>query len=255
VVDFDKRLSLDKVIVAIKIYGFYFFLCLIPWSLTWYHSFMQSGAGAGNALMKKRAVRLDWTFWLGLSIIGYLIYSIWNWTPISWGVFWYSCAIAPYLNLFRMQQEIAERYVYVANIGLMFALASILPPIAVAFMLGGYIAKLLTHQPAYTDDYWLIEKSLNEDPAAWYCWYVRAHKRWQQQAIREALNCWVMASMLSPQEFKILYNIAVVLKYLHKDQESLEYINKAKAHVIKGQEQTSQHLFKEYEQGRYQLLT
>lgn len=254
-VTFDKKFGWEKIIIAIKTYGFYFGLCVVPFALTWYHAFMQSGAGAGNEIMKKKALRLDWTFWLGLSVMGFLIYSLWNWTPIAWGIFWYSVCIAPYLNLFRMQQEIAERYCYVANIGIMFALAHLLNPVAFAFVAGVYIARLMVFLPAYSDDYWIIEKSVNEDPGAWYCWFIRAHKRWLQQSYREALNCWVMAKMISPTEFKILYNIAVVLKFLQKHAEADEYMKLAMQNVIKGQEQTARHMHNEYKQGKYQLLT
>jgi len=254
-VTFDKKMSWDKLIVAIKTYGFYFGLSLVPFALTWYHAFMQSGAGAGNAIMKKKALRLDWCFWLGLSVMGYLIYSvIWNWTPISWGIFWYSISIAPYLNLVRMQQEIAERYCYIANIGIMFALANIFPPIVLAFIFGAYVARLMVFIPAYTDDYWIIEHSVVEDPAAWFGWYIRAHKRWQQQSYREALNCWVMAKMISPTEFKILFNIAIVLKFLKKDAESLQYMKEAEKNIIKGQEEMAAHLIADYKRGKYQLL-
>jgi len=253
-VDFDKKMSWEKLIIAIKIYGFYFGLCLVPFALTWYHAFMQSGAGAGNEIMKKQALKLDWCFWLGLSLIGYMIYSLFNWTPVSWGIFFYSISIAPYLNLFRMSQEIAERYCYVANIGLMFALANVCSPVVFAFVLGGYVMRLMVFMPAYKDDYWLIEYSVVEDPAAWFGWFIRAHKRWQQQSFREALNCWVMAKMISPTEFKILYNIAVVLKYLGKDDESLVYMKEAEKNIIKGQEKTAEHLITEYKRGRYQLL-
>jgi len=255
VVTFDRKLSWAKIIIAIKIYGWYFFLCLIPWSLTWYHTFMQSGAGAGNEIMAERAKKLDWCFWLGISMIGYLIYSaLFNWTLTSWGVFWYSCAIAPYLNLFRMQQEIAERYVYVANIGVMFALATVAPLVVFAFFLGGYIARLLKYLPAYIDDYWLIERSLMEDQHAWFCWFVRAHKRWQQQSYREALNCWVMAKMLSPKEFKILYNIAIVLRHLGKKEESIQHMELAMQNVVKGQEKYAENLQKDYKRGVYNLV-
>ena len=254
-VAFDKKFGWEKIVIAIKIYGWYFGLCIIPFQLTWYHSFMQSGAGAGNELEKKKALRLDWTFWLGLSLIGYLIYSaIWNWTPVAWGIFWYSCSIAPYLNIFRMSQEIAERYCYIANIGIMFALANLLNPIAFAFILGGYVMRLMVHIPAYTDDYWLIERSVAEDPGAWYAWHVRALKRWQQQAIREALNCWVMAKMISPQEFKILFNIAVVLKILKQDKEAEEYLKLAQQNVIKGQEKISDELIVQFRKGQCPML-
>jgi len=169
-------------------------------------------------------------------------------------LWWYTCSIAPYLNLFRMQQEIAERYVYVANIGVMFMLACVVPPVVFLALLGFYIGRLFTFLPAYTDDYWLIEKSLNEDPGAWYCWFVRAHKQWQQQCIRGALNCWVMSNILSPNEYKILYNIAVVLKFLKQDAEADKYLGMANANVIKGQENTAAHMDKLFKEGKYQLL-
>lgn len=254
-VTFDRKMSWEKLIIAIKVYGFYFGLCIVPFTLTFYHAFMQSGAGAGNDLMKKQSLKLDWCFWLGLSTIGYLIYSaIWNWTPISWGIFWYSISIAPYLNLFRMSQEIAERYCYIANIGLMFALANMCNPVLFAFIFGVYACRLIVYIPAFCDDYWLIEKSVNEDPGAWFGWYIRALKRWQQQSYREALNCWVMAKMISPKEFKILYNIAIVLKFLHKDEEATQYMKEAEKNTIKGQEKMAEHLIKEYKRGKYQLL-
>jgi hypothetical protein len=74
-VAFDKKLSWDKLIISIKIYGYYFALCLIPFKLTWYHSFMQSGAGGGNALERKKALSLNWPFWVGITVLGYVIYS------------------------------------------------------------------------------------------------------------------------------------------------------------------------------------
>lgn len=254
VVDFDKKIGWQKIVIAIKIYGWYFAICVFPWAVTWYHSFMQSGAGAGNDVMAKRATKLDIFFWIGCALLAYLGYSLFSWTAVSWGILWYTCSIAPYLNLFRMQQEIAERYCYIANVGVMFALANVLPAYAFAFVLGGYVARILTYITAYTDDYWLIEKGVTEDPAAWYCWYVRGHKRWQQQCIREALNCWVMAKMLSPKEFKVLYNIAVVLKFLKQDAESAAYIQMAKDNVIKGQEKTAEILFNNYKAGNFHLL-
>ena len=247
-VAFDKRFSLAKIIIAIKIYGFYFIFCLFAFRLTWYHSFMQSGAGGGNPIERKKALRLDWTFWLGLSLICYIIYSaIFDWTTASWGLFWYSMCIAPYLNLVRMSQEISERYVYMANIGVMYALAHYIPQEAVMVLLGVYMTRLYFYYiKAYKDDYWTIETAVSEDPRGWYGWHTRAHKRWGQQSYREALNMWVMAKMISPKEFKILFNIAVVLKILRKDKESKEYMRLAMANVVKGQEQRAKELYDEF---------
>jgi hypothetical protein len=253
----DKVISWQKIIIAVKTYGYYFALCVIPFRLSWYHSFMQSGAGGGNVIEKQKAVKLSWPFWIGLSLIGYLIYSLFNWNIIAWGILWLTVCIAPFLNLYRMQQEIAERYCYVANIGVMLALSLVLPPVAMACFFGIYISMLLKHIPAYTDDYWLVEYSTMNSPDAWFAWHMRAHKRWVQQSYREALNMWVMAKMISPKEFKILFNIAVVLKILGNMKESAEYMAQAKANIIKGQEELSLNLIREYERaegGKMPLL-
>ena len=48
-----------KLILGVKTFCYYFYLCVIPHKITFYHSFMQSGAGAGNDLMSKRAYAKD----------------------------------------------------------------------------------------------------------------------------------------------------------------------------------------------------
>jgi hypothetical protein len=154
-----------------------------------------------------------------------------------------------------MSQEFAERYAYVANLGVMFALSHLNPFILILFV-GIYIGRLYSYIHAFTDDYWLVEHAVMEDPGAWFAWHIRAHKRWSQQSFREALNMWVMAKMISPKEFKILFNIAVVLKVLKKDAEAEEYMKLAEQNIIKGQELAAQShikLYRDPKQG-YPLL-
>ena len=256
-VEWDRQININKFIVAIKMYGYYFALCVVPFKITFYHSFMQSGAGAGNEIERKKAFSLNWPFWVGIGLLIYMVYSLFNWTSVSWGIFWYSVCIAPYTNLYRMQQEFAERYAYVANVGVMFALSQLVSfPVFMLFF-GVYMARLYSYIHAYTDDYWIVEHSVIEDPGAWFAWHIRAHKRWNHQSYREALNCWVMAKMMSPKEFKLLFNIAVVLKILGNHAESEEYIKLAQENIIKGQEQKSMQLiqeFKEAKDGKLPLL-
>ncbi|MDD5760972.1 MAG: hypothetical protein PHP88_00480, partial [bacterium] len=122
-------------------------------------------------------------------------------------------------------------------------------PIFMLFF-GVYVARLYSYMHAYTDDYWIVEHSVIEDPKAWFAWHIRGHKRWCHQSYREALNCWVMAKMMSPKEFKVLFNIAVVLKILGNHAESEQYINEAKANIIKGQEKRSLELIQEFREAK-----
>lgn len=121
--DEDKKVKPQKLILVVKTFGFYLTHTLIPIKTTFYHSFLQSMAG--NIIMRKRAYSLDRFFWIGsVSITGILYY----WTHHPWdmscfGLLWWCICIAPFCNLFRLSQEIAERYCYQANVGLMYFLA------------------------------------------------------------------------------------------------------------------------------------
>ena len=243
-VDEDNRMDINRVVVAIKTYGFYAFLCIIPFKLTFYHSFMHSMAG--NIIMRRKAYAKDKWFYLGCTLIGVLLYSFWHWSPIGWGILWYTFAIAPYLNIYRCNQEIASRYCYIGSVGLMYALAHVLigSPVAIGCFLTMYMVRLWYYMPAYTDDYWLVEYATIESPGSWYAWHTRARKRFDQGAVREALNMWVMAKLISPKEFKLLVNIGVVLKMLKKDQEAEEFFRQAEDNIIPGQEKMAQEILK-----------
>jgi hypothetical protein len=200
-VDEDRKIfTINRLVVALKTYGFYATLGVIPFKLTFYHSFLHSMAG--NEIMRKLAYKKDKFFYIGCGLSLYMLYSIFfNWTPIAWGLLWFTICIAPYMNLYRCQQEIAERYTYIANIGLMFSLAQLIifSPILMTAFIVGYMVRLWVFMPSYQDDYWLLEFAVAEDPGAWYAWHTRALKRFNQGCIREALNMWVMAKLISPK--------------------------------------------------------
>jgi hypothetical protein len=120
-VDEDKKFHFGKIILAIKTIGFYFTLGLIPFRITFYHSYLQSLAGSG----KQKAYSIkDKFFWIGLGImIFWAIYSLHKWDTLSYGLWWFFIMIAPFSNLKRLHQEISCRYLYCPLIGLMLALS------------------------------------------------------------------------------------------------------------------------------------
>lgn len=254
--DEDKKIHFNKVILAIKTVGFYLFFCLIPFKLTFFHSFAQ--ACAGNDIMKARAYTIkDKFFWIGLGAIGIFIYLCTKgWSITTYGLLWFFISIAPFSNFRRIQQEIAERYVYLPNIGLMLALASLIStyPVIIAIFLTLYITRLAVLYNLYKDDYWLVETSTYEDQTAWYAWHMRGFKRWDNQSYREALTMWVMAKLLDPKEFKVLMNIAIVLKLLKKHDEAEAYLKEAEKNIIPGQEKEAKELIANFRKGSAQLL-
>jgi len=252
----DKRIHFGKVIVFIKTLGFYFTLCLIPFKLTFYHSYMQSMAG--NEIMRKRAYSIDKYFMIGLFLLTFTLYStIFNHSIVSYGLWWFIVCIAPYCNFLRLNQEIAERYCYMPAIGVMLALSGLISsPMILTAMFTFYAVRMwYYYNRAYVDDYWLIEMSTTESPEAWYAWHMRGHKRINQTALKEALNMWTMARLISPKEFKILFNLAVLLLMIKNKNEAMKFFDLAEKFMVEGQEKQALKWLNEARTGKVFFLT
>jgi hypothetical protein len=253
-VDEDKKFHAKKIIMAVKTVGFYMVSSLVPYRITFYHNFLQSCAG--NTLMKAKAYRCDQYFLAGfIGILGFALYAIFvPWSISHYGLLWFFIAIAPFSNLSRTNQEIADRFCYIANIGLMVWLASVLPANIAYVWVALYAGVMWTVMPMYRDDYWIVEFAVANDPHAWYAWHVRAMKRWETHSFKEALILWVMAKMISPKEFKLLFNIAVVLRILKNIKESDEFLKLAEENIIPGQEELSKNVIENLRAGRATMI-
>jgi MFS family permease len=251
----DKAIKPQKLVLAIKTFGFYLVHALVPIKTTFYHSFLQSLAGSGAKRGYSMRCRF---FWIGLAAIsGIAWYWIcFPWNMVSFGLLWWCLGIAPFLNLFRMNQEIAERYIYLPNVGLMFVLAAFIQgyPVATAVFLTMYATKMWFYMDAYQDDYYLIENSCMNSPDAWFAWHVRAMKRWDTQSYKEACILWCMAKLISPNEFKILYNLSTVLALGNNKKEALEYLALAEQNIPPGQEDQARKLIDEFRKGQCAVL-
>lgn len=254
----DQIIKPSKLILFVKTYAYYFVHCLWPVRISFYHSYMQSMAG--NEIMKKKAYTMkDRYFFIGLAMLATTLYiSIYHWGIAAYGLWWFLVCIAPYCNLLRIQQEIAERYMYMASAGLMLTLSSLLSPypIVIALLMGWYMGRLYHfYTTCYVDDYWLCEASIAECPTSWFSWHIRGHKRISQGALREALNMWVMARMMSPKEFKLLYNIGAVLAIIKKPKEAENHWKAAEKVIVEGQEEMAKDILKNARNGKINFLT
>jgi len=83
---------------------------------------------------------------------------------------------------------------------------------------------------------------------------MRGHKRFSQGALREAINMFVMAKMMSPHEFKLLFNIGSILIGIKHKEEGLAWLKKAEEHIVKGQEEQSQKVLKDAREGKVPVI-
>ena len=252
----DRTFHPRKIILGIKTFGFYLALCIIPFKITFYHNFLQSCAG--NIIMRKRAYSLCKFFWIGLStIVAWFTYIYLNgWDTYAWAMFAFMITIVPFCNLRRANQEIAERFTALPNIFLMYLLAQIIAayPIAVTAFVIFYATRTFYTLIIYQDEYYITEMAIIEDQHAWWAWHCRAMKRWETKSYREALILWVMALRISPKEFKLLMNIATVLRYLRNDKEADHYLKLASENIVEGQEKESWVFIKNHKAGKLPIL-
>ena len=253
----EDRLSFHprKFVLAIKTFGFYTTLCIIPFRITFYHNFLQSAAGS----FKNKAYTIwDRYFWIGIATLTAMIY-LWvyhPWTILSWACLAWCITVAPFCNFVRANQEIAERFVALPNVFLTFALSQIIAPFPVlitAFLIF-YATRTYYTLSMYKDEYFITEVAVIEDPHAWWAWHCRAMKRWDTQSYKEALILWVMAKLISPREFKILMNIATCLRLLKNTTEADAFLKLAEENIVPGQEKEAKAFIEQHKSGKLPIL-
>jgi hypothetical protein len=165
-------------------------------------------------------------------------------------------SVLPFCNIIRANQEIAERFVALPNVFMMYALAQVITayPVIVAAFVAFYATRTYYTLIMYRDEYFITELAIIEDPHAWWAWHCRAMKRWDTQSYKEALILWVMARMISPKEFKVLMNIATCLRLLKNDKEADEYLALAQENIIPGQEEAAAGFIADHKKGKLPIL-
>lgn len=260
----DAEIHPKKLILGVKTFGIYLSHALIPFKTTFYHSYLESIAGC----KAHNAYSLCKFFWFGL---GSLLLMAWymlthRWDMICFGILWWCVGIAPFCNLMRMQQELGERYVYVANVGCMVILAQIISPYPylIAGFITMYAVKTWFFIDAYKDDFWMIEHCRIAQPKSWFAWHISAVKRWDVQSYREAVLFWVMARNLSPKEFKLSFNLAAALVIMgnqmvepHRSamiKEGLGFLAEAQKNIPRGQEKMAQEFISNFRKNKVCIL-
>jgi hypothetical protein len=251
----DKIIHPRKLILAIKTFGFYLTLCLIPFRITFYHNFLQSCAGS----LKHKAYTFCRYFWIGaisitLMIVCAIMVPCWN--PLIWSLFAFLFTILPFCNFRRANQEIAERFAALPNVFLMYGLAQVIAPysVIVTSFLIFYMTRTFYTLSMYKDEYFITELAVIEDPHAWWAWHCRAMKRWDTQSYMEALILWTMAKLISPKEFKVLMNLASCLRLLKNDKEADHFLKLAEENIVAGQEKEAMEFITAHRKGKLPIL-
>jgi len=159
----NAEVSIRKLAVPIKLYGYYFLFCLFPLRLGMYHKLMENFGL--DEVENNKGFALDKHFWIGASVI---IASVLIIAYDAWGLRvalgWYMLAILPFLNYPKIvSQMVAERDVYIANVGLMIGLASVCSSHIVVCFFTFYFVRFLMHIRAYKTNSMFLEYNFHDN--------------------------------------------------------------------------------------------
>lgn len=231
-----RAIAPRKIVPFIKTYIYYFILCIFPFGLGIEHDYLR-GFGT-NKTDNYKGYKKSTIFWLGLTVfslvVGASIWCIFNgWNPVIWGLFWFTINIAMWCNFVTYQQQIAERYVYLANIGMMYALANLIiaSPWAISAFLTGYFVRLWYIMDIYMNDWWAVEYTIREFKKGHYMWLMRGVKKFMQKDHLGALYDFNEAYNCKPYDLKILYNLSTTYFLLGDIGKAREFYEKAKLNV------------------------
>ena len=217
-----------KLIPYLKTFGYYFILCLVPHKIALYHDFLYNFGVDTEA--NKESYRIDKHFWIGLGLFILCIASYFypNYY-IKFGLFWFLINISMWSNAITMQQQIAQRYCYIANVGLMLALSSFILsfphpiPIIIFFsILVFYSTRLWWLTPSLYNEFWNVEYNIIEAKNLHYAWLAKGVHKFGDHNLPEAHLCLMRAKELRPKDFKTNFNLSQVLLLLGRVDEALK---------------------------------
>lgn len=209
--DYMNEISPRKIILSLKTLGYYFYLCIFPIRLGMCHSYL------GTFGMTKKETdsmyKPDIFMFIGLAVVGAVVANIIHpFFPPLFGLFWFLVFALQWLNFIVISHLISERYVYLANIGLMYFLANLI--IGTPFMwifLTFYTIRLYYFMPAYKDykAYW--ESNTREFPHVAMGWNQYGLGLLQFGNTGSALDAWIRGVQERPHDFRLNYNTANLL--------------------------------------------
>lgn len=238
-----RALGLRKFITGVKTFGYYFLLCIFPLRLGWHHQFVW-GIGVTEKY-NKQCYEINGEFWRGLFLL-YLVVTnlVFNFSGAMFGVLWFSVNILMWCNIMTWQQQIAERFCYLANVGLMYCLVLNLMTIpapynllAIGIFLGGYMMKLWIITPMYANEFWRVEHTVIDQPGSHYIWIYRGFQKFHKQDYVGALYDFLEGQRNSPHEFKALFNLASTFIILQNLDQAKKHLKLAEENMYVGEEE------------------
>ena len=155
-------ITFRKIAVMTKVMAYYIKLCLFPYRLAFFRSFGYNYIRNDKA--KKEMDSFNKLFWQSLGIIGLFIAIGWQFSPL--GTIWFLITLAPFTQFKVLGQFVAERYLYLPQIGIYLIIANVLSnyPHAFIALITLYIYRSHLYIPSFKSITNLYKNGIQNDP-------------------------------------------------------------------------------------------
>ena len=245
------KMDFNKVIIGFKTLCYYTCFCLFPKKRGMYHDFLYTYAIRKDD--NAQWLHFDKWFWGGVLILFTFITKILFYpSPINIGLLWWLSGIIFWCNILpSIQQPVAERYVYLANAGLMYVLAYMvfnIPDVTIrAFIISaifiGYLVRSYIELPAFKDNQRFLDYNVAEFnfPKQYFAWTIKGeYELFTMQDWAKGLDSFRNAHLARKVCSRINFRLAYVLGALSRFEEALYHFDLAVKNPMEGFEDTRQ---------------
>lgn len=227
-----------KLITLTKMIGYHFLHCLLPRKMSFYHMFMERMGFSKEDNDYWYAYNKD--FWIGLGVsLSLIVLIVFNWgNLLGFGLFWWLLFVLMWCQFpVGLTQAVAERNYYLPNVGLCYALAYLLPDYLLMALFIYYLTKLWFYMPCYKDLKEFYRYALFTFPE-----HFRARAHIVQRELQEHRLFWALRDAgiglgHHPKDCTLNILMAQALMGIGAWLKAKEYLDRAKANLIPGQEE------------------
>ena len=227
-----QKMSWGKIVVGVKCYAYYTYIALLPLHLGMYHTFCYTlGLSEKD---NKHWGKVTPLFFAGLLLICVVLVGIvWGNSEVRLGLVWYTLFIAQWCNVRTLYQPIAERYLYLPNVGLMYVLAICIghSPVAIGMWLTFYCTRLYYYLPAYKDGLTLFKANADNFPDLYNVYNSWGAELYFRGKVGAAVDAWIDGTQWKADDFKLNSNLAHALVKIGNIPMALHYLEMARKSI------------------------
>ena len=233
-----NQIYLKRLVIVFKTYAYYFLMGLLPIRLGMFHSFLSK-----YILSKKDNdyyEKMTPLFYAGVAIatcvVSLVIFS--PHSQITFGLFWFTIFIAQWCNLLFVNHGIAERYLYLANVGLMWALINVLALlpfscILITAFLVYYATRLINFMPCFKNNGDYFHSNIENFPGAALAFNEFGLYNLFKKRIGTAYDYMMDGLKVRPEDFKLNFNVAGIHMEFSNYNDTLRHLEIAERDLLK----------------------